>query len=474
MRPAVIFGMVVLAACGAPESGRESAALPDRIVLTYADDPATTQSVSWRMPNGVAEGVAEITRATGAPNLSATSERYTALAESTALTGSYHSVMFAGLTPDTHYAYRVGAGGAWSPWHQFRTAASEPLPFTFVYFGDAQNGIRTYWARTVRAAMLTEPDARFIVHAGDLVNDANADEQWSDWFGAAPGVWASIPSLPATGNHEYVQPNSDLNRRLSLHWSPQFMLPVESTLADGLAETVYKVDYQQARIIVLNTTAGLAQQTAWLEQQLESAGPRWTIVVLHHPVFTSRRIIDYPEVRNALLPIFDRYAVDLVLQGHDHNYARGHTVLTEDESGTVAARSTFVTSVAGAKMYGLDENRWEEYRSTGVRLVRAAENTQLFQVVRVGEESLRLEAHLPTGELYDAFTLIKQADRTKRVIDDDIVLTTELNCGNTSTYDAAFEATELARGSDSDQPPQYMACQSPASPETKDGIRANP
>ena len=65
MRPAVIFAMVVLAACGAPESGRESAALPDRIVLTYADDPPTTQSVSWRMPNGVAEGVAEITRAFG-------------------------------------------------------------------------------------------------------------------------------------------------------------------------------------------------------------------------------------------------------------------------------------------------------------------------------------------------------------------------------------------------------------------------
>ena len=42
----------------------------------------------------------------------------------------------------------------------------------------------------------------------------------------------------------------------------------------------------------------------------------------------------------ALLPLYDKYGVDLVLQGHDHLYARsqklaGGKVVAADDSGTV-------------------------------------------------------------------------------------------------------------------------------------------
>ena len=44
----------------------------------------------------------------------------------------FHTVRFEALQPDTLYAYRVGDGEHyWSEWIQFRTAKSEPAPFSF-------------------------------------------------------------------------------------------------------------------------------------------------------------------------------------------------------------------------------------------------------------------------------------------------------------------------------------------------------
>lgn len=39
---------------------------------------------------------------------------------------------------------------------------------------------------------------------------------------------------------------------------------------------------------------------------------------------------------------------------------------------------------------------------------RSAENTQLFQVIRVESDTLRFRAYTVTGELYDAFDLVKR------------------------------------------------------------------
>ena len=61
----------------------------------------------------------------------------------------YHSVEFSELKPDTLYAYRVGSGDRWSEWIQFRTAKAEAAPFSFLYFGDAQNSILSFWSRII-------------------------------------------------------------------------------------------------------------------------------------------------------------------------------------------------------------------------------------------------------------------------------------------------------------------------------------
>ncbi|MGI9175035.1 MAG: hypothetical protein ACR2GR_06930 [Rhodothermales bacterium] len=75
----------------------------------------------------------------------------------------------------------------------------------------------------------------------------------------------------------------------------------------------------------------------------------------------------------------------------------------DPQAGTV-----YVNSVSGAKMYEIRPDRWDAYED--VQMDRAAENTQLFQVIRVASDTLRYHAYTATGELYDAFDLVKQDD----------------------------------------------------------------
>jgi hypothetical protein len=48
---------------------------------------------------------------------------------------------------------------------------------------------------------------------------------------------------------------------------------------------------------------------------------------------------------------------------------------------------------------------------------RAAENTQLIQVIHIDGDKLLFEARTPTGRLYDAFELHKQKDKPNLLVD---------------------------------------------------------
>jgi len=119
----------------------------------------------------------------------------------------YHTVTFRDLEPDTLYAYRVGDGLNWTEYFHFRTASVEPRPFSFIYFGDAQNEIKTHWSRVFREAFRDAPRAAFTLHAGDLVNEDAWDAEWGEWHGAPAWVNGTIPVIATPGNHEYYRIN---------------------------------------------------------------------------------------------------------------------------------------------------------------------------------------------------------------------------------------------------------------------------
>ncbi len=435
---------------------------PDRVVVTFAGDPARTLAVSWRTDASVPITRAQIARATADArfDLAATSE--TARTEpldptQIALAGQmfdvpqnaglapvhYHSVLFNGLEPDTLYAYRVqGAENRWSEWFQVRTAPVEG-PVTFLYMGDAQNGILSHWSRTVRAAYAAAPDARFIIHAGDMVNTGSRDYEWAQWFKAVGFIHGMVPAVPVAGNHEYSRISAspvEQRRALSQLWRPQWRLPEVAELAEDLRETVYEVRYcEDLHVFVLDTMGGdLVAQAAWLDARLEASNARWRVATFHHPVFSSGSERDDVRRRDILLPVLRKHDVDLVLQGHDHTYARGGlTQSPERASGPAAVGAIgpmFVNSVSGPKQYVWREAGWTDYAAQGVELQRRAENTQFFQVIRIDDGRLSYEAWTADGQLYDAFALDKDNDGTKRLVDA-TPATAERRFSNTAPYD---------------------------------------
>lgn len=403
--------------------------LPDRINLTWRGDPATTQAVSWRTDTNEGRGFGQIAEAADGPFFwHETVWAKTQTLETNLGEANYHTVEFTDLDPGTKYMYRVGDGINWSEWFHFRTASDSPEPFTFVYWGDWQEDIKSQSSRIARQAYRDAPNARFWTYAGDLVDNAHNDGEWGEWFHAHGFISGMIPMIPVPGNHEWS------GGELSVQWRPQFALPTHGP--EGAEEIVYYIDYQDVRIISLDSKLHrtMARElhdelgdnadhttsiTRWLEEVLENNDQNWTIVVTHYPVFASQPGRDNPEVREQWKSLFDEYQVDLVLQGHDHSYYRtgAHTFDYEyyyenneegidyfdPNSGTV-----YVSSMAGSKQRCMERADW---------MARASEDLQVYHIVYVDADSIRFETKTATGKLYDAFSIHKRPGQPNEIIE---------------------------------------------------------
>ena len=397
---------------------------PDRIILTFLGDPATSRAVTWRTDSTIKNGFSQIAEATVNSNFTENTVRYKAITEpfdlglykgNNSLKVNYHSVVFQQLKPNKIYAYRVGDGtNYWSEWIQFKTAKKEYAPTKFVYFGDAQNDVLSHWSRVIRMAYQTAPDASFVIHAGDLINSAHSDYEWAQWYKAGGFIHSQWTAIPVVGNHEFRSLIKGDERKLSIQWKPQFTLPIEKELENKLHETVYTVDYQDIRIIVLNSNGIFEKQTKYIEQQLKTSSAKWNIVTCHHSVFSPAVGRDFKYARKKWKPLFDKYNVDLVLNGHDHTYARGHVPKISTTNETENLGTIYVTSVSGPKQYDLDKKHIETYSKEGYQLDKSAEQTQFFQVITVDEDKLIYVAYTALGEEYDRAVIMKNFDTGKK------------------------------------------------------------
>lgn len=405
-------------------------AMPDRVLLGWKGDPARSQAITWRTSTEVRQAFVEVTIAADGPLFVKDAVRTEATStphQGDVVLAHYHAVNLTGLTPDTLYIYRVGDGVNWTAWTHFRTASDSLEPFTFIYFGDAQNDVKSHWSRVFREAFSDAPRARFMLHAGDLINRGNRDTEWGEWCAAGDWVNTMIPTLAIPGNHEYDitrtvplpktrAEQKKLPRSLATRWQARFEFPDNGPpeFKQSLGETAWVLDYQGVRLIGLNSMEDFDLQARWLESVLADNPNRWTIVTHHHPVYSVSDGRSNPELREAWQPLYDKYNVDIVLQGHDHSYGRtafrryapnepnGATFKSQD-SGTV-----YVVSVSGPKMYGAGPHPF----------VRRAEDTQLYQIITVDQDKLVYRARTATGAPYDGFTLVKRIGQPNSLVEE--------------------------------------------------------
>jgi acid phosphatase type 7 len=386
---------------------------PDRIILHPGENGESSIGLNWRTSLSVAESFLELASATPGPEYSENVKRFSATTsifttskeDEPILSFNNHQVKVDQLTPGGSYLYRVGKPGLWSEWFQF----SMPDPkgeFSILYFGDAQNDILSQWSRVFREAHLTAGRTNVMLHAGDLINRHNSDLEWGEWFKAGGFLHASIPTVMTPGNHEFR------NVKITEHWRAQFNLPSNGPSGvKELEETAYEINYSEIKLISLDTEQidesieMLEIQKAWLRDILTNNPKKWTFVFIHYPVYATKEDRTNVKLLADFRPIFEEFGVDMVLQGHDHAYARGQAkTLPGEEKLDYEKGPVYVVSVAGPKMYEVKDEEW---------MVRKAYETQLFQTIRIKGGTLVYESYMGNGQLYDSFVMKKKKKGNK-------------------------------------------------------------
>ena len=137
------------------------------------------------------------------------------------------------------------------------------------------------------------------------------------WFNIIDPI-GSITRI-TIGNHE-DQPSEDNSAYLN-HF--------------GLSQQYYSFEYQDVHVITMNSEQNYdlgSSQYNFVKKDLESASNNpnihWIIVTFHQPAYSSPNSCSSckaaTSIRDTYHPMFDQYGVDLVLEGHVHNYQRSY------------------------------------------------------------------------------------------------------------------------------------------------------
>lgn len=326
----------------------DSSTRPDRITVTFYGDATTQKAFTWFTSTMVEQPVVKISESKDFSNA------VLVTADQKELYGSVqYQALAENLKPDTTYYYQVGdqKTGIFSGTGTFVTA-KESGAFSFINLTDTQSytdGDAQISANTLQKALATVPDAAFVMHGGDVVDDGSNEGMWKSLLNFSAAGLMNTTIAPAAGNHE--SKNSDFINH--------FNLELNGSTTGG---TYYSFDYSNAHFVVLNTnedpTQNLSQtQLDWLKSDVTKArenGAEWVILNLHKGPYTTASHMDDQDIkamRKVLVPLIDELDVDLVLQGHDHILARTK-VLAYDENGTeysTPVETTKITEMKGGK-----------------------------------------------------------------------------------------------------------------------------
>ncbi len=405
----------------------KASTVPDHITLTWASDPETTQTVTWRTDSTVKTGYVQYAKAsvtnfpTGAAQLTGTvSVCATDIGNENLFTATIN-----GLTAGTKYTYRVGDGTNWSASHTFTTETANTTSFKFLIFGDSQSGDAGNpeygpWKTTVQNAYSANPDAKFFVNVGDLVESGYSGAHWDNWFDAASGVIDSISFMPVQGNHETYTDASENTSAKPVLFTDQFNLPQNGP--DGLAGQTYSYNYGNVHFVVLDSQEAeeasingsiLAEQEAWLTKDLSANTQKWTIVLFHKTMYYNKATRTNEDIKAAFQPILDKYHVDVVLNGHDHGYSRTYPIYNDTIVSSPADGTVFiVTGRSGNKYYkDLSSKVWDAF-------FYDPQDEPNYLTAEVDGSKLTIKSVKQDGTLIDSYTIDKSTgtDTPKRIV----------------------------------------------------------
>ena len=396
------------------EDAYEPSDVPARILLSFGDeDGECNRNISWTCGTEVKESFIELSTlncqlSTVNCQLSPAIGEVFASRHGKA---AYYVARLRDLKAGHTYRYRVCTGGKKSDWHEFHLPQAHESETTFLYMGDIQDSIGGIANHLLREAFRRNPDTEFLVCGGDLT-ERPTDAYWGETFETLDSVGQSVPVLTITGNHDYLKGIvCKLERRFSL---------IHSYFLDSMVgeNQVFTVRYKNVQLFCLDSNREffyLWTQRRWLEEQLEKSRAKWKIVVLHHPLYSIRSSMNNLIQRWMFNDIICEHEVDVVLQGHEHAYAR---MTTNPHPGQASAsQPSTLNSQHSTPIYTVSHCSPKSYRIEFDEMVdKFGTGSRYYQMVRTRGDTLFLTAwDANEGTLYDSLYIVKRGANTQVV-----------------------------------------------------------
>lgn len=261
--------------------------------------------------------------------------------------GTRHAITVTGLYPDTAYYYRVvnrDDAGEWASAVDFFKTFKERGPVHFAFIADTgQNSA----AQFSHARILADLSPDLVLHGGDIIyggfDDLTPDARVFAPYLRDTGQMGNTPFYFSIGNHDLNCCGGD-----PAEWNPTnmvanapsfqntFYLPTNSVTG---TEHFYSFDDGDVHFVGLYNPwftvyefTPATEQYRWLTNDLANSSKPWKVLFFHSPVAHSGEhskadrnlngIWDQVELTATLSGVASTYGVQLILNGHEHNYER--------------------------------------------------------------------------------------------------------------------------------------------------------
>jgi len=387
----------------------------------------------------------------------------------------YHAIL-ENLGAGENFKYRVTENGKTVFTANAIAPKSKQQPYSFIAIGDIGAEKQDQKKLAFLANQLA-PD--FVAVPGDIVYDNGLISEYAKKFwpiynaekadsNGAP-LMRKIPFMAAVGNHD--ADNNDLDRypeglAYYYFWAQPLNGPMVADFANAYPtfkanETNrnafmtaagkayprmnnFSYDYGNAHWLVIDADNYVdwtnKELLDWVKQDLQNAsGATWRFVLYHHPGFNSSRAHFEQQQMRLLSPLFEAGKVDVVFNGHVHNYQRSYPMtFVPDQKGTLLMGGKenksqrgrvvngkwtldknfdgvthkkpkgviyIVTGAGGADLYNPEQtNDTDSWQKFTYKFFSTAHS---LSYVKVNGNQFTLQQMTPEGKIVDSFDIVK-------------------------------------------------------------------
>ncbi|KQS24842.1 metallophosphoesterase family protein [Dyadobacter sp. Leaf189] len=368
-----------------------SSAQSDQVLLTWSGDPQTSVDIQWRTASSVQAGEVKYWKTGSGDTLFAKASLFKM--EDRLLQNDRYVNRFTArlkeLKPGSDYGYALRSEqNEWTQAATFKTAPADKADFSFIWFGDTHYS--PVWGDMAQRSIKRHPETAFFSIAGDLVSTGLHRDEWDQLWAHSDKTFTTRPLMPVPGNHDS---QDGLGAWM---YKEMFSLP-ENGPAGQPSEMTYSFEYQNALFVMLDATLSVPKQSAWVEATLKNSNAKWKFVMFHFPPYNLEE--PYEEIMREWCSLFDKYHVDMVMNGHMHYYLRTKPMHAGKPAASPAEGTIYTMSIS-------IPGKQEQWPDESYAVVRYKDGP-LYQHISIKDGELHYKCLDPAGKLKDELVIRK-------------------------------------------------------------------